>query len=299
MRSILVLAAATILAPHALAQGTFTVYGQGCAPSGGSSCIAANTTGTFGGNIGAAANFALPVTTGNTASVVCGVELYCALSSGSPVNMNFWIYDATPAGTPNSIISTTTMPVSTNLQWNRANLTTPLILLPNTTFFIVFDNRVGLRLPIMSSGTRNVHYWNGPPTWNGPFTSGAWNYQVICCGGGPTPTISSTGVPTVNASYSVDLASAPLSANAFFAVGVTRLNVDLAIMGAPGCSLYTNPLVIFGLTTDSAGASAFKIGVPNDARLIGFTFFTQYAIADATANGAGIVFTAGGENKVG
>lgn len=299
MRSFLPIVTATLFcAPMLSAQaGTFTTFGNGCGTGTGTACLSANTTGAFGGNAGASANFALPVNSGNTARVICGAELYCKLRAGTAVNMNFWIYDAAANGAPGKILRTTTMPVSTTLKWNRANVT-PLVLPPNTKFFLVFDNRVSLHLPIMSSGTRNVHYWKGPPTWNGPFTSVAWNYKVICCGGG-LPSISNTGVPTINSSFSIDLSSAPNSAKAFFAAGVAKTSIDLTVIGAPGCTLYTSPLVVLGVTTTATGTAKVSVAIPNNAQLVGVSFFAQYGIAAAGANPAGIVFSDGGEAKIG
>jgi len=84
-----------------------------------------------------------------------------------------------------------------------------------------------------------------------------------------------------------------------FAVGVGRTAVDLSIIGASGCTLYTNPLIIILLTTSATGTGSVKLTAPNDPTLVGVAFHTQYAFNDAAANNAGIVFTAGAENRVG
>lgn len=278
--------------------GSFTIYGTGCPGSVGTECISVNLPGTFSGNVGAAANFALPTNSGLN-PLVCGVELLCQLNTATtPTSMNVWLYDADAAGKPGKIIATSTMTVTPTLMLNRATFAQPVLFAPNTPFFIVFDNRVGLKLPIMSTGTANVHYFGGPPTWNGPFTSVRWNFNVICCGGGKAPVISNTGTPTIGQSFTIDLSVARPLSQALLGFGAPRTSIDLKIIGAAGCTLYTNPLLVSYLATNNLGTAAMKVDVPNSAGLIGATVDTQYAVADPV-NPAGVVFTAGGEVKVG
>ncbi|MHC4852089.1 MAG: hypothetical protein ACYTF5_08730 [Planctomycetota bacterium] len=299
MRSFLVIVATARTASLLTAQaGSFTVYGSGCPGSVGTGCISANWTQPFNGNTGAAANFALPFNTGSTVRVICGVELICKTRNSNPVNMNVWIYDTAPTGAPGKILRSTIMPVDGTVKAHRANLSPPLVLTANTGFFIVFDNRVGLNLPIMKSGTSNIHWYNGPPSWRGPFTSQAWNYNVICCGSGAIPKISNTGVPTVGKPFSVDLSMARASSKTLFAIGIKKTSTNLAFIGAPGCTLLTDPIFVLGLTTTATGTSTVQQTVPNDVNLIGVTFYTQFAVADVV-NAAQVVFSAGGEGKVG
>jgi hypothetical protein len=298
MRPLLLLATALTCATLATAQtGTFVTYGNGCSGGAGNVCLSANTQPPFAGNRGVGGNFALPVNTGATVRVICGFELYCKLASAASANMRVWIYDAAASGGPGKILRSGTMAVTNTLKWNTTAFA-PLILLPNTRFFLVFDNRVNLNLPIMTTGTRNVHYFNGPPTWNGPFTSVRWNYKVVCCGGS-TPTISNTGVPTINNSFTVDLAAAANNAQSYLSVGLGRTNIDLSIIGAPGCALYTNPLLLFGMRTSATGTARMRLAIPNNSSLVNAVFQTQWGVVTPAANPAGILFTAGGEGKVG
>ncbi|MHC4816022.1 MAG: hypothetical protein ACYTFN_23400, partial [Planctomycetota bacterium] len=224
--------------------------------------------------------------------------LICKTRSGNPVTMNVWIYDKASTGTPGKILRSSTMAVDGTVKAHRANISPPLVLTPNTTFFIVFDNRVGLNLPIMKSGTKNVHFHSGPPSWRGPYTSAPWNYNVICCGSGAIPKISNTGVPTVGKPFSVDLSLARASSKTLFAIGIKKTSTNLAFIGAPGCTLLTDPLFVLGLTTTATGTASVQQTVPNDTALVGVTFYTQFAVADVV-NAAQVVFSAGGEGKVG
>lgn len=298
--TLLVLLSAASLTAQA---GTFTVYGSGCPGSGGTSCLSANWNQTFAGNTGVAANFALPFTTGSTPLVVCGVELICKTLNNTNVNMTVSLYDTSSSGAPGNVVKTGTtpvtgsMPVTGTVKANRVNFPVT-VLAKNTQYFIVFDNRVGLNLPIMSSGTTNVHWYNGPPTWRGPFTSVRWNYSVICCGAGPVPKISSTGVPTIGKSFSIDLSQAAASAKTLLALGLAKTNTDLTPFGAPGCTLLTNPLAVLGYTSTASGTLSVPLSVPNDQTFLGVQFFSQFAVND-TVNALQLVFSAGGDGKVG
>ena len=105
-------------------------------------------------------------------------------------------------------------------------------------------------------------------------------------------------MPTINQSFSIDLSNAPANANSLLAIGVGKTNIDLSIIGAPGCTLYTNPLLILAAPTNSAGARAQTLALPNDPALVNFKFHCQYGVASG-ANPAGILFSDGGEATVG
>jgi len=277
--------------------GTFTVYGSGCPGTGGTSCLSANWNQTFSGNAGGSTTFALPVNTGSSARVICGVELKCKTRGNNNVSMSVWLYDTASSGLPGKIIRSGKMPVTGTLKANRVDFSQPLVLAANTGFFIAFDNSVNLNLPIMSTGTANTHYHSGP-SWRGPYNTVRWNYSIICCGNGPVPKIASTGVPTIGKSFSIDLSAARASAKTLLAIGLARTNTDLTAFGAPGCRLLTNPLAVLGFTTDAAGALSFPQTVPNNTGLLGLKFNTQFAVNDQV-NALQLVFSAGGEGKVG
>lgn len=298
--------AAVLLAPAALSAqtATFTPYGSGCGSRAGNPCLSANWGLTFSGNAGVSANFGILFRTGSTAMVVCGVELFCSRTTG-PTNFAVSIWDRQTSGTttgqPGKSLASAMMPVTSTPQANRAMFSSVLILQANTDYFVVLDNRVGLRLPIMSSGlgTSETHYYNGPPTWSGPHGGLRWNYRILCCGTGPVPKLSNTGVPFINKSFSIDLSSATANAKALWAVGAAQAALDLTPAGAPGCTLLTNPLAVFPVVVDTQGNGAVKLTVPNSTGLIGFTFYNQFGLIDSGANALGLIFSNGGVGKVG
>ena len=163
-------------------------------------CISANMTSTFRGLSGVTTNFAIKVNTGSTARVICGMELRCARTAGL-TTVNVSIYDATAAGAPGKSLGSSTMVVGTAVANYRALFATPLILVPNQDFFLVLNNSSGLRLPI-GTGTNRPTTTAGRRRGEGPFTSVAWNYSVLCCGTAAPPAISNTGAPTIGKSFS-------------------------------------------------------------------------------------------------
>lgn len=277
---------------------TFTAYGTGCGTCR-TSCLSANWGQTFSSSAGASANFAILFNSGSKDLLVCGVELFCARSSG-PTTFAVSIWDRNASsGQPNNSLASGTMPVTATPQANKATFKNKLLILKaNTDYFVVLDNRVGLRLPIMSTGTLQTHYWNGPPSWRGPFTSARWNYRILCL---PyvTPKLSNTGLPSIGKSFSIDLSNAAANAKALWAVGVKQTALDLGPAGAPSCILLTEPLSVLPVNADAMGKAAVPLTVPNDQSLISLSFFNQFAVIDPSTNALGLIFSNGGAGKVG
>ncbi|MCA8958366.1 MAG: hypothetical protein KDC87_19970 [Planctomycetes bacterium] len=289
----LLLAAALGLQAQSAAQtGSFTTYGSGCSAGGGIGCLSSNIGSPIRNLTGSFANFAIKVNSGSTLRVICGFELRCSRPAGS-TNMNVWIYDAAPSGGPGNILGSSTMPVNTTEQLYTATFSVPILINANTDFFVAFDNRVALNLPI-GTGQSETHYWNGPPTWSGPFTGNAWNYNVLCCGGSGVPAIGNNGVPTIGKSFSIDLTNGTASANCLLAVGLGRTGIALDPAGAPGCTLYTNPVFLLGGQTNASGFYAQSVTLPNDPLLVGFKVHCQYGVP-TLGNALGLIFTPGGE----
>lgn len=303
--SIVSLTAAAMLAASVLpaqVAGTYVSYGAGCKGTGSSGlgCINMNYTSPFSGLAAASANFAVLTNTGTSVRVICGFELFCATRTTGTVNVNVWIYDRSTTGLPGKILATSSMRVTSTPAWNRATFTSPLIIKANTDFFLVLDNRAGLRMPIASTGTKNIHYWSGPPAWRGPFTSVPWKYNVLCCGGGgAVPVLSNTGVPVINKSFDINLSLARASSAAVLLFGALRVNVNLSSAGAPGCFLLTPPILIVGLPTSATGTAKLTIPIPNDTRLIRARFQQQWAVIDPPTNALQLVFSNGGEGQIG
>ena len=64
--------------------------------------------------------------------------------------------------------------------------------------------------------------------------------------------------------------------------------LDLASIGAPGCSVYVNPDVLLPLSpVDPSGAATTEIQIPNLPQLVNYTFYLQWAALDPAANAFG------------
>jgi hypothetical protein len=189
---------------------------------------------------------------------------------------------------------------------NSASFVPPVIILPNVDFFIVFDNRVGLRLPISTNTTLVTHYFNGPPTWNGPFSTQRWNYQINCCGGGATPVLGNVGTPRLGGQFQVTLAQAKSTTLGLLFTGYSNSNwngvplpFDLGQLGAPGCSLLAAGHSINAVATDANGAGSTNLTVPNDNSLCSGQIYQQWIVVDAGANNLGFAFSNGGAGILG
>jgi hypothetical protein len=285
----------------------YAPFGAGCVGTGSGGCLAANWGQPFAGNTGVLGNFAILSNTGAQPRAICSVDLFCQTVSGQPIQTNVWIYDRSASGQPGNILGTTTMMVSGSPAANTASFAPPVVIpAANTDFFVVIDNSVGLRLPICTAGTLETHYFNGPPTWNGPFSSVRWNYQVNCCGGGAIPQLTNTGRPAFNTSFTVNVVKAAPTTVAVLFTGFSNstwngipLPFDLGQLGAPGCSLLAPGAVLQVANTDANGAGSTQVPVPNDASLCGAHAYQQWVILDPTANGLGFVTSNGGDARLG
>ncbi len=114
-------------------------------------------------------------------------------------------------------------------------------------------------------------------------------------------------VPVLGSTFAVEVVGCPAGAQVFPFVGFSTtqtssglaLPLDLTTVGAPGCSLEVDPLVINRLTADAAGATTSYVSVPADQALVGASFYVQAIVFDANANGLGAVLSNRGEGTIG
>jgi hypothetical protein len=77
------------------------------------------------------------------------------------------------------------------------------------------------------------------------------------------------------------------------------LPFDIGFLGAPGCSIGADPLVVQTKLASAAGAGTFALFVPNVPALAGSVSFTQAIVVDAAANRLGFVTSDVGVMSVG
>jgi formylglycine-generating enzyme required for sulfatase activity len=136
-------------------------------------------------------------------------------------------------------------------------------------------------------------------------------YRQSCPGSAGTPQLSAD-VPIAGGVWTLTITNLrPNSVGyVFFALrddnlGLNRLPLDLAFVGAPGCFLNVNSDPGSGATTqllpsDGSGQAVAAVGVPNAAAVIGFTFYNQYVSLDApTGRPLQITTTNAGRGVVG
>ncbi len=300
-------ATASCLAVTANAQtGSYSAFGNGCPGTGGvvTGCLNKNLTGAWGGNSGVP-TFALGADSGASIRLICAVELYASTQSGN-LNGNLSLLAADAAGAPTAtVLGTTQIAWTSTPGWHRGRFATPVIIQPNTKFFISFDNPG--RLPYMSAGPDNVEHWHSGPAWRGPYTA-RWNYNVICCNqvGGAVPAIGNSGVPSISTPFTVNMTSGKASSAALLITGVSNttwgvipLPLDLTVAGAANCNLLVSFDFTFGFPTDASGSASAQLGLPNQSSLIGVQFYQQWAVLDAGANALGLSFSNGAAAKIG
>ncbi len=138
--------------------------------------------------------------------------------------------------------------------------------------------------------------------------SSSWQpYGQGCSGTAGSPFLQpQTGsVPSIGATFRVDLTSIPTTAVSVFAVGFSdtawtggSLPMALDALGMPGCVLLASPDQLFFATANS-GVAQLSLVVPNDANLVGLQFFMQAMASDAAANAFGAVLSNAGAGTLG
>lgn len=209
--------------------------------------------------------------------------------------------------------------------WQGVTFPAPVVLLPNTDFWVVWAPINGAQASIQ------INNYPGGPTyrgsfdagqnWNGPYSSTLWKYRIFC-GGSPghfeifgtgctgsnrlRPELGFFGTPTIGQSTVLMLERALASSNAWLTIGASNtmwgsvtLPYDMAGIGAAGCLVLCSPDIALGTPVDVTGQANLPVGIPNVPAFVGQPFFTQWLVYDPTANGLQLVVSNGGKGKIG
>jgi len=105
-----------------------------------------------------------------------------------------------------------------------------------------------------------------------------------------------------NAAFRLGIRSAPANSFAVLLLGASRtfssvfgaaLPADLAPIGAAGCSLLADPLVLFAVPTNGSGAGDQPFPLPNTPGLAGAEWVGQWLVPDAAIGPLGLASTEG------
>lgn len=248
---------------------------------------------------GPAGTVPLTVTVGTTTRTPTTLDTTSTFASnfnlGSTVVFNGnWSFPASAPPTPTTFSST--------LAFNA-----PVIFAGSGTrnFLIQIDNNAATDVfrffdACSSASATTTRVWATPiaatPTGRNQ------NYGLVMALRGPlagaTPLLSGTGVPTIGASFQINLSNARPSAPAILWMGYSQTSAP--VPQAPGCTLLAS-LDVFPLvsaTTSASGTANTSMFFSNSPGLIGFQFYQQWTILDPV-NPLSLVFSNGGAGRVG
>jgi hypothetical protein len=111
--------------------------------------------------------------------------------------------------------------------------------------------------------------------------------------GNPALTLSGIGQPNIGTQSSVVMTNG--APNQIGAYGVSFAQANIPLAGAPGCTLYTNPLIVAIAVFDPAGNALMTLDIPlpSNPALIGLPLVHAGACVDPAANTLGVITSNG------
>ena len=286
----------------------YEAYGSGCrgTGSGSGNCGSLNAA---GGTL-TTATFSNEYSYGFKASsdiTVTGFKFYTRRVSGSG-SMTCALYGPTTSTTPPAASAATgAMTVGTTAGWYSVKLNKSIIVKKGQNIWLSqYDSGTVLRANLTSGMSPSLATY-----WRRPAGSGAWSasssarfpaYIVECTGSGKgnaVPVLANSGLPKAGSSFQLIITRAKPQAQAAIAWGPKVVNWPLDALGAKGCVVLTNSVLVSSGKTDSSGTFALTVKIPNDPSLLGDSFYNQGVVLDSGANRLGIAVTQGGKGTVG
>ncbi len=293
--------------------GSYATYGTGC-PGTGVGPVFCHGANRGGGQLSMLPqngySFAIPFRTTRTGAIL-GFDLYASSQTTTPITISTFLYAAAPNGAPTGAPLRTGAMTFTGQAGFAATRFKPLPVLANGSYLIAFRTAVGAWFPILRLGTGSSHYYQAPKStiWKGPFANTAWAWRVVCAGSSPnaSPALDHTGWPTIGRFMLIDLLHAKPHTAAYLILGSserrwgqTPLPFSLGALGAPNCSLLTDPMMLLPAVapTNAAGTTSFLMRIPNSQSLAGVKFYNQWLVVDPKANALGLAFSNGGVAQI-
>ena len=119
--------------------------------------------------------------------------------------------------------------------------------------------------------------------------------NTACAGSNGNPTISGSGSPQINNSYTVHLSNGAPSQTAILLLGDSNsswagipLPLPLAVIGSgPGCFIYSNSPVTVPVPTSGTGDASVTVPLPNASYLVTGSIYHSWLVVDPAAPSAG------------
>ena len=292
--------------------GSATVYGASCAgskPGLPQACLVANdTTSKTSVALRASTTYAFEVTAPSALEIV-GFEIFANSTTGAAQTVPAHLFALDGAGQPTIPLASGSITLGTTPGWTTAQLS-PASVAAGTTFCVGFDT--GAVPPAAfeaTTGGTDVPYHRFENGVWGPRTTGRfeWSIRVLCR---PTTTLSpmlqASGVMDAGHDYELTMTDAlPLTLGGI-AIGISDTSMNgiplplpLDVVGAFGCSILSDQIVVGTGFVDGAGSFRMPVAIPNNPWFVGWRIFHQGVVVDPAANAFGYVLTHGIAVRIG
>jgi CubicO group peptidase (beta-lactamase class C family) len=125
-------------------------------------------------------------------------------------------------------------------------------------------------------------------------------YGSPCAGSGTgTLTLAGSGSAMIGDRTGFDLSNALPNTGALCMLSAARIQADLGFLGAPGCTLLVDPLVLSLVLISPTGTASQLVDIPLDPGLVGSHLYGQYAVYDPHANPFGWYLSRGLDVRIG
>ncbi|MBK8979686.1 MAG: hypothetical protein IPM29_27620 [Planctomycetes bacterium] len=231
-------------------------------------------------------------------------------------SLGIWSHDAVN-NRPQQDLGTGTWQMTQLDCWQGALLPSPVLLAPNTDFWIVFGPPNGAQSPIERVNTASTQQYRGSfdggQSWNGPFVRYDHKFRLYC---GPkfpgsfitlgsycplgsrtlNPRIAGC-IATIGGSLDLTLTRGEANTTAVLAIGFSDtvtsggvpLPIDLTPIGATSCSLFIDVQASGTAMTNGSGNASFSLPVPAIPAIVGNPVFAQWFQLSPGTNPLGLI----------
>jgi hypothetical protein len=318
------LASVAAIAAVATAQTTasYELYGTGCNGAVVSSCLSLNDVNPVLQVASLPNEYAYPVvnTTGAPIQII-GFEVFTQSNTGNVETGNTGIlFDlAGPGATTHTQPAPTnsangTITVGGTAGWYATTVYPPITIGAGVAFWFHVDAYSRIAPPQHSTTggvagpTRN---WYRRPSnsmvWTSSVSVARQIFRIHCLPASPTvPSLLVDRAPVLGQQITFRIGGGMPNTAGFFMFGFDGSQwggmptpVDLQIIGAPNCLMWTSTDLSTTLPLDGSGTASFTLGVPSTPALSGARFYNQGAMIAPGTGSLGIVFSNAGRGVIG